>query len=43
MPENKNELPNPDETYPLKCGFKTVIYLRSVKHHNFEAGDFSYG
>ena len=35
--------PNPDETYPLKCGLKTVIYLKSVKHHNFEAGDYSYG
>ena len=43
MPENKNILPNPDETYPLKCGLKTQIYLKSIKHHNFEAGDFSYG
>ncbi len=43
MPESKNKLPNPDEVYPLKCGWKTTIYLKSIKHHNFEAGDFSYG
>lgn len=41
--EKKNELPNPNEVYPLKCGFKTFIYLKSIKRHNFEAGDFSYG
>ncbi len=43
MPDDKNELPNPDDTYPLKCGFKTTIYLKSVKHHNLVVGDFSYG
>ena len=30
VPENKNNLPNPDEVFPLKCGFKTTIYLKKL-------------
>ena len=29
--------------YPLKSNYQRTILLKSIKHHNFEAGDFSYG
>ena len=39
----KKVLPNPNEIYPLKSNYQMTILLKSIKHHNFEAGDFSYG
>ena len=29
--------------YPLKSNYQRTILLKSIKHHNFDAGDFSYG
>ena len=46
MSKNKNELPNPNEIYTLKCGLKCTCYLKPLleeqKIENVEVGVFSY-